>query len=430
MIGNSRISMVCLLVVGACGTSEENAAETAAATDTAVGAVASASVGSTAVIRNFSAPVQPAQSGPDTVAGEYIVVLKPVVGGAQATITASEAVQRRLDIDSVPYTFTRVLTGFLATSVDSATLSRLRSDPSVARVVQNQRVYASTVVQDNAPWGLDRINQRGHQLDKRFSYDATGRGVDVYVFDTGIHGSHSEFDGGRARFWFDGVDTASKLLNDCHGHGTHVAATIAGRTFGVAKAANLFHARVLGCDGRGTWATVIAAMDSLTRSYQNTPSTQRRPTIVNMSLESSAVFDLAEETLRRSTAAGIVYVVAAGNATSDACHMSPTSTDNAIRVGASDQEDRRASFSNWGECVDLFAPGVEILSADPSGGTAAALRSGTSMSAPHVAGVVAQYLQLNPKHRLAAVRDALVKRAADAVADSKTDTSRLLFTDF
>jgi subtilisin family serine protease len=251
-------------------------------------------------------------------------------------------------------------------------------------------------------WGLDRVDQRPRRLSGSYRYPAGGgAGVTVYVLDTGIRISHADF-GGRARYGWDFIGGDANA-GDCNGHGTHVAGTIGGVRYGIAKRVRLVSVRVLDCHGRGSYAQIVAGIDWVTAHAV-------RPAVVNMSLEGppSSVLD---DAVRRSVAAGITFVVAAGNHTRNACTESPARTPQALTVGATDRADARASFSNYGRCVDLFAPGVAIASDWNSGDQARALMSGTSMAAPHVAGAAALLLSAHRRWTPAQVRAALVAAA-------------------
>jgi subtilisin family serine protease len=236
--------------------------------------------------------------------------------------------------------------------------------------------------QPNASWGLDRINQRNLPLDRAYSYGNDGEGVNAYVIDTGILTTHWEFQG-RASAIYDFEHAGNGV--DCNGHGTHVAGTIGGQTFGVAKKARLLGVRVLNCQGTGTWSDVIDGVNYVTW-HRAQPAQQGIPALANMSLggsENRAV----EAAVRNSIRSGVTYIVAAGNVNSDAGNYSPAGVAEAITVGATDQSDSRAEFSNYGSSLDLFAPGVGIPSAWIGNDLMIATATGTSMASPHVAGV-------------------------------------------
>lgn len=294
---------------------------------------------------------------------------------------------------------------------DAVALSR---DARVQFIEEDATVSAAAV-----PWGLDRIDQRALPLNTTYVSGGSGAGVTAYVLDTGIASTHADF-GGRVAAGFNAFDTGSS--EDCNGHGTHVAGVIGGANFGVAKSVTLVPVRVLDCTGMGSTSTILAGIDWIL----DQPA---RPAVVNMSLggDPSAAVDNA---VKRLLNANIPVVVAAGNSNGDACASSPARVPDAITVGASDQNDQRASFSNYGACVDLFAPGSNIVSDWYSSSTATAVSSGTSAATPFTAGVVALALQKYPSASPAAITQTLLSEATiDALGGVAVGTpNRLLFS--
>ncbi|GGT16572.1 hypothetical protein GCM10010271_19320 [Streptomyces kurssanovii] len=321
-------------------------------------------------------------------------------------VVLKDGTTRAADLGVAPkHTYRNVLSGFSA-AMSASKAKALAADPRVAYVEQNSTVRLNDT-QSNATWGIDRIDQRNLPLSKTYTYNTPASNVNAYIIDTGIRTSHSEF-GGRASV---GTDTVGGGQNgqDCQGHGTHVAGTVGGKNYGVAKNVNLIAVRVLDCQGSGTTAGVIAGIDWVTANA-------KKPAVANMSLGGSASASL-DDAVKKSIASGVSYSVAAGNGLpilgipANACNYSPARVPEAITVGATDSSDRRASFSNYGTCLDLFAPGVDVTSAWKDSDTATSTISGTSMATPHTAGVAALYLSAHPTATPAQVRDALVNNA-------------------
>lgn len=334
---------------------------------------------------------------PGSVGGSYLVTLK---GGTKAPSSAGRSVAEMYGA-KISHTYGTVLNGY-AVEADERQATLLAADSRVASVTQDTRVALEHSRQNPPSWGLDRVDQRNLPLDKSYTWpESAGAGATVYVIDTGIRISHKDF-AGRARYGWDFVG-GDRTASDGNGHGTHVAGTVAGTRYGVAKRAEVVAVRVLDNAGSGTTAQVIAGIDWVTKHA-------RKPAVANVSLGGyrNAQLDAA---VRNSIKSGVTYTVAAGNDALPASLYSPANVQQAITVGASDKKDARADFSNFGAALDLFAPGVAITSASNKADTAKATFSGTSMASPHAAGTAALYLADHPKATPAQVSKALVAQA-------------------
>jgi subtilisin family serine protease len=351
------------------------------------------------------------------IPGRFIVTLRD--GESPAVVARDHGVEPQ-------YVYSHVLNGFAGAMSDAARSGLLR-DARVARV-EADGVVRTTTTQSNATWGLDRSDQRDLPLSGTYSYTSTGSGVKAYIIDTGIRTTHQEF-GGRAIHGTDTVDGDSDAT-DCNGHGTHVAGTVGGAAYGIAKQTTLVAVRVLDCGGSGTWSGVIAGMDWVTADHA-----AGEPAVANMSLGGGANSSV-DAAVDRMIDDGIATAVAAGNGNQggraqDACNYSPARVPNAMTIGATKQDDAKTSWSNYGSCVDWFAPGYQITSAWYTSDTATNTISGTSMAAPHVAGVAALYLQGNPGATAIETRDALYALTTkNIVTSSKTENNHLLYTNF
>ncbi|MFK3734976.1 S8 family peptidase [Streptomyces sp. NPDC088090] len=336
-----------------------------------------------------------------TIPGSYIVTLDE---SAPAETARGRAVPGKFGA-TIKRTYTSAVNGY-AIELSEAQARKLAADPAVKSVVQN-RVFTVDGTQPSPPsWGLDRIDQKALPLNQSYTYpDSAGQGVTAYIIDTGVRISHSDF-GGRASNGYDAIDN-DNTAQDGHGHGTHVAGTVAGSSYGVAKKAKIVGVRVLDNSGSGTTDQVVAGIDWVTRNAV-------KPAVANMSL-GGGVDTVLDQAVRNSIAAGITYAVAAGNDSSNASNYSPARVTEAITVGSTTSTDARSSFSNYGTVLDIFAPGSSITSSWNSSDTATNTISGTSMATPHVAGAAAVWLGANPTATPAQVSTALTTAATPNV---------------
>ncbi|HEX2121657.1 MAG TPA: S8 family serine peptidase, partial [Thermoanaerobaculia bacterium] len=354
------------------------------------------------------------------VHGQYIIVLEDRVAEGAVDEIADDIV--RMSRGRKNHVYKTTVKGFSAELTEKEAL-RIAADPRVA-YVEEDGVVSIAATQSNATWGLDRVDQRDRPLSTTYTYNVTGSGVKAYIIDTGINTAHVDF-GGRAIHGRDAVDGALPA-SDCNGHGTHVAGTVGGSTWGVAKGVTLVAVRVLDCAGSGTNSGVIAGIDWVTADHA-----AGAPAVANMSLGGGASTAL-DDAVRRSIADGVTYALASGNDNVDACTSSPSRVAEGITVNSSTSSDARSSFSNWGTCTDIFAPGSSITSAWYSSNTATNTISGTSMATPHVAGAAALYLSTNTTASPATVWAALRDNASlNKITSPGTGSpNRLLYTLF
>lgn len=347
----------------------------------------------------------------DIIPGRFIVTLREGV--------SPRALAREHGL-APDFVYTRALNGF-AGSIGELARQGLLRDARVLRVEPDGIAYAVGTQSPTPSWGIDRIDARSG-LDNSFTYANTGSGVTAYIIDTGIEVTHPDF-GGRASVGVDEIGDGRNGI-DCNGHGTHVSGTVGGAQYGVAKGVALVAVRVLDCSGSGTWSQVIAGIDWVTAN-------RRSPAVANMSLGGGANSSV-DSAVKTMIASGVATAVAAGNGNrggvaQDACKSSPARVPEAMTIGATDKTDTKTSWSNYGNCVDWFAPGLGITSDWLNGGTNTI--SGTSMATPHTTGVAALYLQGNPSASAATVSSALAALTTKGIVQkSKTANNNLLYT--
>ncbi|MEO4109170.1 S8 family peptidase [Acinetobacter pittii] len=351
------------------------------------------------------------------IKNQYIVILNKDVGSSNEF---AQGIAKQHG-GKVLQTYDAVLKGFaiyLPDVAGTAFVEAMKKNPKVVSVENDTIMKIDATTQSNPDWGLDRIDQRNLPLDSAYSYLQTGSGTTAYIVDTGILSTHQQFSG-RVLSGYTAISDGNGT-NDCHGHGTHVAGTVGGSTYGVAKNVSLVPIRILGCDGSGASSNVIAGLDWILKNG-------KKPAVVNMSLggDANTSLDSAVENLFNN---GYVMVVAAGNSNTDACSSSPARVSKAITVAATDSTDTRASYSNYGSCVDIFAPGSQINSSWIGSNTATKVLNGTSMATPHVAGVVAEMLQSTPTATPQTISNNLLNQASNNVVKNPSGSpNRLLY---
>ncbi|MCP4991238.1 MAG: S8 family serine peptidase [Colwellia sp.] len=363
---------------------------------------------------------------------QYIVVFKQapvsIALQGQALVAQTEVITNEvlnLSNAGLLQTYSSSVIQGMVVTADEQQLAVILENPSVDFVEEDQIVsidplFSAEAVQTGAIWGLDRIDQHDLPLNGSYNYNFTGSNVTAYVIDTGVNVSHNEF-GGRASHGWDFVDNDNNAT-DCNGHGTHVAGTVAGNSYGVAKNVNVVGVRVLGCTGSGSNSGVIAGINWVANNATGTA-------VANMSLGGGAS-SATDRAVNNAVAKGVTFVVAAGNDSANACNYSPARAENAITVASTTSSDRRSSFSNYGNCLDIYAPGSSIKSAWHNSNTSTKTISGTSMASPHVAGVAALILQENPNYTPVQVSTELSNRATKGkISDAKTGSpNKLLYS--
>ncbi|WP_405939474.1 S8 family peptidase [Streptomyces sp. NBC_00726] len=379
---------------------------------TAVAAVAGVTLLGTSFAGAAPAPVMGKIYGADAataVSGSYIVMLDRKADKAELAKEYGGKLKRN---------YSSAINGFSASGLSETEAKRLAADPAVSKVVQNKKFHIDATQDDPPSWGLDRIDQTETAGDNAYTYpDSAGEGVTAYVIDTGVRTTHEEF-GGRAGSGYDAVDNDDSA-DDGNGHGTHVAGTIAGATYGVAKKAKIVAVRVLDDSGSGTTEQVVAGIDWVTEHHEG-------PSVANMSLGGGAD-EALDAAVRKAIASGVTFAVAAGNEAGDAGEGSPSRVPEAITVASSTVDDEQSSFSNYGPVVDIYAPGSDITSSWNDSDTASNTISGTSMATPHVVGAAAVYLAGHPDATPDEVATALTEGATpDAISNATEGTANKL----
>jgi subtilisin family serine protease len=351
------------------------------------------------------------------IKNQYIVILNKDAG---PSIDFAQNIGKQHGA-KILQSYDTVLKGFaiyLPDTAATAFVEAMKKNPKVLSIENDTVMKIDATTQSNPDWGLDRIDQKALPLNSAYSYLQTGSGTTAYIVDTGILSSHQQFSG-RVLSGYTAISDGNGTT-DCNGHGTHVAGTVGGSTYGVAKNVNLVPIRILGCDGSGASSNVIAGLDWILKNG-------KKPAVVNMSLggDASTSLDSAVENLFDN---GYVMVVAAGNSNTDACSASPARVSKALTVAATDNTDTRASYSNYGSCVDIFAPGSQINSSWIGSNTATKVLNGTSMATPHVAGVVAEMLQSIPTATPQTISTNLLNQASSNVVKNPSGSpNRLLY---
>jgi subtilisin family serine protease len=345
----------------------------------------------------------------NAVSGSYIVMLDHRADKAKLAEEYGGKLKR---------SYNSAINGFSASGLSLTDAKRLAADPAVSKVVQNKKFHIDATQENPPSWGLDRIDQTETAGDDAYTYpDSAGKGVTAYVIDTGVRTTHDEFEG-RASSGYDAVDNDDSA-DDGNGHGTHVAGTIAGATYGVAKKTKIVAVRVLDDSGSGTTEQVVAGIDWVTEHHEG-------PSVANMSLGGGAD-EALDAAVQKAIASGVTFAVAAGNDSADASDSSPARVPEAITVASSTVDDEQSSFSNYGSIVDIYAPGSDITSSWNDSDDGSNTISGTSMATPHVVGAAAVYLSGHPGATPEEVATALTDGATpDAISDATEGTPNKL----